>query len=288
MIWLVCTTDACHGISDEYRRLIASLRESVKTIDITLITLFQRPNAAAEQEIAGLPDFVTPMTSVERLSLSQARNRVLRRIATNDGYDDRSLVLFPDDDCWFTDAYLPKVSRMFAEDAQLQYWFCRYASTPALDPALFDATHPARASDVVRRCSSITLVIRASLIPKVGLFNEQLGVGAALNGGEDTDFAVRLYRTGGKGAACGHALIGHRDWNAANRARYFAGSATVLARNAWGSPGLAGEYLRKLASGLSLVAKRKLSLRDFGYGLRALPRPGGRPVAPSAILPLEV
>lgn len=288
MIWLVCTTDAREGISGEYRRLISSLQESSKKVELRLLTLFQRPDTAAERDIVNLPFFVQPMISHERLSLSQARNRILRVIAARDGFDDQSLVLFPDDDCWFTDTYLPTVGGLFAEDASLQYWFCRYASSPAEDPALFRATDPARASDVVRRCSSITLVIRASLLPQVGLFSEQLGVGAALNGGEDTDFAVRLYRAGGKGLACGHALIGHRDWNGTNRARYFAGSATVLARNAWGSPGLAGEYLRKLASGLSLIAKRKLSLRDFSHGLRALPWPGGRPTQPSAILPSEV
>ena len=121
----------------------------------------------------------------------------------------------------------------------------------------------------------------------IGVFDEGLGVGSALNGGEDTDFAVRLYRSGGKGQACGHALIGHRDWNPANRARYFAGSATVLARNAWASPGLAGEYLRKMISGVSLVARRKLTLRDLLLGFRALGRPGLRSDALSTSLSLK-
>jgi len=276
MIWLVCTTDSRDGVSEDYRRLVSSLQMVAGQVKLTLITLFQRPDAAAMRAIAALPGFVRPMTSDTRLSLSQARNRILRTIAAEEGFADGSLVLFPDDDCWFTETYLPMVAQMFVADPQLQYWFCRYGSSPAADPALFEATRRARASDVVRRCSSITIVIRGSLMARVGLFDEGLGVGTALNGGEDTDFAVRLYRSGGKGLACGHALIGHRDWNSANRARYFAGSATVLARNAWASPGLAGEYLRKLISGLSLVVRRKLPLRDFALGLRALGRPGVR------------
>lgn len=287
MIWLVCTTDSRDGVSEHYFRLVSSLQMVAGQVDFTLVTLFQRPDADAIRAIGGLPDFVRPLTSDMRMSLSQARNHILRMIAAVDGFTDASLVLFPDDDCWFTDAYLPMLGKMFARDAQLQYWFCRYGSSPAADPSLFGATRPARASDVVRRCSSITLVLRGSLMARVGLFDEGLGVGSALNGGEDTDFAVRLYRSGGKGLACVHALIGHRDWTPTNRARYFAGSATVLARNAWASPGLASEYGRKMISGLSLVAKRKLPLRDLARGLRALGRPGVRSAVLSTSLSLK-
>lgn len=287
MIWLVCTTDSHDGLSEHYRRLVSSLQVVAGQLDLTLFTLFQRPGAEAMPAIAGMPGFVRPVMSDTRLSLSQARNRILRAIAAEEGFTEDALILFPDDDCWFTDAYLPIVGQMFAQDPQLQYWFCRYGSSPAADPALFGATRPARASDVVRRSSSITLVIRGWRMARIGLFDEGLGVGSALNGGEDTDFAVRLYRSGGKGLACRHALIGHRDWNPANRARYFAGSATVLARNAWASPGLAGEYLRKMISGLSLVARGKLSLSDFALGLRALRWPGVRPGPLSPSLSLK-
>ena len=267
--------------------LVETLRVSSTRVDLKLITLFQRPNAAAEREIAALPHYVRPMITGERLSLSRARNVILTDIAKRGGFDSKSLVLFPDDDCWFTDVYLPIMDMMFAEDDDLQYWFCRYSSCPAADTALFARTRPARASDVVRRSSSITMVVRASLMEKLGPFSEELGVGTSLNGGEDTDFAVRLYRSGRKGAACNHALVGHRDWNAANRARYFAGSATVLARNAWSRPALGWEYVRKLASGASLVARRKLPLSDFGHGLTALPWPGTRPDAPAATFQQE-
>ncbi|MEJ8630449.1 glycosyltransferase family A protein [Sphingomonas sp. I4] len=270
-------------MSDDYRRLVSSLQMVAGQVDLTLITLFQRPDARAMRAIAALPGFVRPMTSDTRMSLSQARNRILRTIAAEEGFADGSLVLFPDDDCWFTDTYLPMVGQMFVTDPQLQYWFCRYGSSPAADQALFGATHRARASDVVRRSSSITLVIRGSLMARVGLFDEGLGVGTALNGGEDTDFAVRLYRSG----------AGAGLWSRADRASGLEpGQPGALLRRirdragtqCLGESGAGGRVCAQADLGLVAGRQAQVGAARLLLGLRALRRPGVR----SGVLPASL
>jgi hypothetical protein len=255
---------------DVRARMLQSLIQSqgaLREQRIRLRLLLQNCDSA---QLAGFaataPEFVHPVAVAGRVPLSIARNMLLRPLIAAGSIGADALVAFPDDDCWYPDGFLSQVVALFARDAALDFWFCRYASQPMRDS--FAAADPtgAHTGEIVRNASSNTIFLRGRVVTAIGEFDEALGIGTPLGGSEDVDYALRARRVARKTAYRDAALVGHRDKSASVRARYYTSSLIVLARHARNGAGR--EFLRKIAVGAYLMVRRELGIREFTKALR--------------------
>lgn len=259
------------GRVDVRHRMLQSLVESQHSLRGHEITLFLLLQNCTPGELAAFaasaPAFVRASAVAGQVPLSAARNLLLRPLLAGDGIDSDAVVAFPDDDCWYPEGFLDQAASLFARDAMLDFWFCRYASRPVRKA--FAAAKPTRAStgEIVRNSSSNTIFLRGRVVNSIGQFDEALGVGTPLGGSEDLDYALRAQRVARETAYCDAALVGHRDKSRSVRARYYASSLLVLARHA--REGVRGEYWRKIAVGMFLTLQLELKPRDFARALRS-------------------
>jgi hypothetical protein len=267
---LISTTDIKGGRGDVLERMLQSLVESERMLGehrMVLALLLQNCETETLPAIAGaLPPFVRPLATAGRVPLSTARNMLLRRLAADGAIAADALVAFPDDDCWYPAGFLVQVAALFARDGTLDFWFCRYASQPALASFGGAASATARTSEVVRNASSNTMFLRGRVVAAIGEFDEALGVGTPMGGSEDLDYALRACRVGRKIAYRDEALVGHRDKSPKFRSLYYVSGLVVLARHA--RYGAARAFLRKIAVGLYLILRHELALADFAAALR--------------------
>jgi len=235
---------------------------SLPSSSIHLSMLFQNCDVVDLPSIsAELPAFLHPIATPGRVSLSSARNIVLRRLTAAQGIGADSLVAFPDDDCWYPPGLLAQVAALFSRDPQLDFWFCRYASRPGQSTLIDAQPKVARMSEIVRNASSNTIFMRGRVVNAVGEFDEALGVGTPAGGSEDLDYVLRAWRAARKTAYCNQALVGHRDKFQELLARYYASGLLVLARHA--EFGASSEFYRKIAVGFYYALRLKLSPIEF-------------------------
>lgn len=272
---LFTTCDQGAGRATELLRLISSVHSAANLarMPIRHYILLQRAPGGAS---ATLREAAGPSASLlaigDRVSLSRARNLMLGRARRDGALAEALWVAFPDDDAWYPPSLLSEVNALFTARASLALVACRYGTQPAELTAgaglrVFEAAHGYH--ELIRAISSNTMMIRASVVDDVGGFDERLGLGARINGGEDLDYALRvLARPSGSALFSNDELVGHRDRMPWVRSRYFAGSLFALARAARSRPSLAGHVLRKLLVGISLVGLRELSMRELVTGAR--------------------
>jgi hypothetical protein len=168
-ILLISTTDLGAGRSDLRERMLASVVQAQRALpqdEIALAMLFQNCSSVHLATLAPtLPPVVAPLAIDRRISLSAARNLLLRQARVPlDG-----IVAFPDDDCWYPPGFLAEVVELFRREPMLDFWFCRYGAAPAPCPRLVDAPrHPATMARIVRNASSNTIFLRGSVVAAVG------------------------------------------------------------------------------------------------------------------------
>lgn len=247
-------------------RLIASLgRDDTSARTVRLHLLVQ--NSRADQRAASFPEFVRVSDIDASVSLSAARNHLLGGVQTSAPFEDDDVVGFPDDDAWYPPGLLDRVASVFASIPDLDFWFCRYASTPV--PVVMRHAPPDLAPgvrDVVRNASSNTIFVRGSLARSLR-FDETLGVGTATGSAEDTDYAVRACLAGRRTRFADAAFVGHHDKDLACRARYFPGEVLVIARHARRVPALRRELIRKVGVGAYLGLRGVLPFGVLGSSL---------------------
>jgi len=273
VVLLATTNAAAPGRAEQLRRLLVSIRPG-PALPVRMLLLVQ--NAAAADRLPPLPDWVTPLYRPEILSVSKARNVLLRETRRRHLAAPDDLVSFPDDDCWYTPGFLPALAGLFARTPSLGFWMCRYGSNPEAAAAM-DRGRAARYRDVVRNASANNTFFRGRVLDGIGEYDERLGNGAPYPGGEDTDMALRAFRRAAHSLFVDAALVGHRDKAWGHRVRYFPGDALALGLHALSSPAAAAEFTRKLAVGGYLVLKGDMPtagfLRCAGMVCRAALRP---------------
>jgi hypothetical protein len=270
-IFLVATTDRAINRGAEFERLLDSLDSQPIEVRRRMRLLVVMQNASYGQRYTTLPAFAETIDIEKKISLSRARNIGLRRLLHTGVLSSGALIAYPDDDCWYTPDYLSYVAGLFAADQQLGFWFCDFGSAPSPPPSGGSANRAAVARDVVRRAASITMVLRGAVAAKVGLFDEGLGVGTALPGGEDTDYALRSFLASPLTLMTEIPLVGHRDRMTTARAQYYRGTLVAIGKHASRHPGIAYEFLRKIAIGCVLVTRGELASRTF---IRAMGQAG--------------
>lgn len=270
------TTCDDRGPRDEVLiRLLDSLRRSSEQgADVHHYLLLQNcADPDASRIRLGLADEVRLISDSGQLSLSRARNILLDTFLGEAKADD--IVAFPDDDAWYPENFAVWMAQEFGQNPDLDFLFCRYASSPASAETAPPA-RPASVMEVLKFASSNTLFARASRIRAVGHYDEDLGVGAVHGGGEDTDYGLRLRRLSRVMWFVDAALVGHRDKFAGLRGRYYQGGLAAIARNASSDPAVLLQMVRKLMVGGYLVLKREHGLGDWLSATRAAVAPSPR------------
>jgi hypothetical protein len=269
---LFTTTDSAGGRSDELERMIRSVERAIATSGLRVIQYLLLQRHDAGRPLPELPDYIRATAIPERVSLSKARNLLLDQAHT-DGMFERSLmVAFPDDDAWYPAGNLEGILALFAGDSSLDLAICRYASSPSVLsdlPVDLRVARAVKAGRFVANASSNTLFIRAARAAQTGHFDEALGIGAPINGGEDLDYALRAYvGSAGKAVWIDAPLVGHRDRLKWVRGQYYAGSLYALSRSAAASRAVALQTARKVLVGFYLLLRRELAWSDFSRALR--------------------
>jgi hypothetical protein len=270
---LLTTADFASPRRDLLLRLFNSLVTNKQHLshDLRLFMLFQNASEANRAEIeAMIPPFTQIMLHPTRLSLSKARNAMLQPLLNEGAFSQDTILAFPDDDCFYTPDFWPLLVQAFQENPELDFWFCRYGEKPLPLPhsALPPSARQPQAFEVVRRCSSNTMIFRGCLAPAIGLFDENLGVGTPNKSSEDIDYALRGFGHARKSLFLDEKYVGHREAGAAPHATYYRGALMVIARYQQ-QFGLRREYIRKILIGMVYVLRRRLTFGQFLSDVKA-------------------
>ncbi len=263
----ICTVDLEQRLA-EFNRMLRSLPP-----EVTLVTVL-RGEAKLPPETAALLPANSHITTVEAASLSHARNVALDLIACL-GLEPLSVVAFPDDDCTWDPRTADAIQRAFSRsEASLvigryrpwdaDFELPRYPDVPgALTPRV-----------ILDRCASIVTFTRLGIALALR-FDEQLGVGAPLPSGEDTDFALRVLALGGPGLYEPDIVCFHR-YESAPDPRRRAVSGYIMARHLFRFPKLLIPLSRYLGRRVVVGPSRAHALGLVALGLRDAARPSLR------------
>jgi GT2 family glycosyltransferase len=174
----------------EVERMLASLAAQ-RHGDLRVLLVDQNE----DQRLAPIVERQHPFEIVRlraQRGLSRARNAALGEIGAE-------LVGFPDDDCIFGPDLLARVAERFVAEPDLDGLTGRAVDEDGLSSSSW-AERPARLTrnNLWNRAISFTIFLRASLVARIGGFDEQLGLGAATpwTSGEEIDFLVRALDAG--------------------------------------------------------------------------------------------
>lgn len=201
------------------------------------------------------------------ISLSAARNKLLRAAAQDTSFGSDTIVAFPDDDCWYTDELITFISSSFVHNQSQDFVFCRYDADPMhCSTVSKESFKPAIFSSVIRNASSNTIFIRGNVMSKIKEFDEKLGIGTQMGGSEDLDFAIKAFVLSTESFYIDAAVIGHRSKSNEYRGRYYRSSLFVIAK--YIRNGSIWEFFRKILVGLYLVFHNQLTLSSYVSALR--------------------
>jgi len=187
---------------DELGRLLASL--DAQTHRAFRVLLVDQNDDDRLEPVLGERQFEIVRLQVER-GLSHARNAALGQVQAD-------LVAFPDDDCTLAPDLLAQVARRFA--GRLDGLTGRAidetghsSESWAQGPALLTR------ENLWNRAISFTIFLRASLVARIGRFDEQLGLGAGSPwaSGEEIDYLVRALDAGARIEYDPDVVVTHRD-----------------------------------------------------------------------------
>ena len=260
----------------ELIRLFESIERSVREqrLSVKHYVLLQEVSALPEALATYQSEHRIFIFSPRRLSLSRARNLMIHRAMKDNSFATTRITAFPDDDAWYPANFMAAISTYFGIDVVPEIFTCRYGSQPVqIDPTRYDdlAAYLRVSTDqeFVRCASSNTLFLKSELALKVGYFDERLGIGARINGGEDLDYALRAYcLSGAKATISSLALVGHRDWSPTVRSQYYTGSLFAIARSGLNTLPLFFQLLRKVCVGVFFMLRKEMSLQQLIDSLR--------------------
>jgi|688.fasta_scaffold39742_5 hypothetical protein len=161
--------------------------ESVREADIQLHVLWRStPEINIKQK--NVIQYYSP-----DLSLSQARNYLVREVIQRGVIQSDDIVCFSDDDGLWTDSLEHKLKQEFSKGKK---WLlgCYIDPEKGRDRLRFPAHEifEINTSDILKIASSLGIFIRGDVFLESGPFDESLGVGAEIPSGEDVEYALRL------------------------------------------------------------------------------------------------
>lgn len=174
---------------DAIKSCLKSILEQTNN-DYEVIIVDQSDNTDTEQYIAGLNNKNIIYRHVDFKGLSRARNEALK-LATGNYF------CLMDDDAYYQKDYLEVARRYIAPDVILTgYIFDTIKENEFVKyRANFD-NKIVTLRMIMRLCPSAALVIPMELVHKVGMFDENFGVGSRFGSGEETDLLLRGIQAG--------------------------------------------------------------------------------------------
>lgn len=197
------------------------------------------------------------------------------------------IIGFPDDDCLYPAGVLQAAYRHLADDGALTF-----VSGPAVTGAgqlgsgrWAGRSGPVSMANIWTTVIAFNFFVRRAAALEAGGFDEELGIGARFGSAEETDFAIRLLRGGGKGHYDFGLRVLHPDKALTPRAverafDYGAGLGRVLRKHDVGLSTTLTFAVRPLGgAALSLLRRRTLAASYYWMTLRG--RVAGFLAAPS-------
>ena len=179
------------GRADELGRLLDSL-EAQDYPSLRVVVVDQNADLRAEDLLVGRPLELVHLRS--ETGLSRARNVALEQVRAD-------VLAFPDDDCVYPPGLLQRVAERFAHDKTLDGLTGRAADSSGRSARSWK-DDVARLTDdnLWNRAISFTIFLRRSVVDRVGIFDERLGLGSPepWGSGEEIDFLVRAIRQGSR------------------------------------------------------------------------------------------
>jgi Predicted glycosyltransferases len=176
----------------ELERLFESLREQTYR-DFEVIVVDQNPDDRLKELIQQFGSDMTIRWVKSTRGLSRARNVGLK-YATGD------VVAFPDDDCWYHNHTLRCVVNEFEDVAECDGVLGASVDETGRRTMIKGAKKPTwiSAKSALWTAVSYAMFFRRDAVDRVGGFDEALGVGAGTlwGAGEETDFVIRLIKSG--------------------------------------------------------------------------------------------
>lgn len=239
-------------------RLIDSIASSERPIDLVICHRILLQNGLNYRPCVEQDHYQILLDhAAGALSLSVARNQLLRSagLEQNQG----AILAFPDDDAWYPDGLILYLISKFVRSPQLDMWICQYGSQPLKPVPGLSAS--ANFTEMLRHASSNTIFLRAPLATRIGAFSETLGVGTAVPGGEDTEYALRAFAQARSVELMPLPCVGHRDADPTIRGRYYIGGLAALASNLRNIAPCRRALLRKLLVGIFYMICGRLTPR---------------------------
>lgn len=259
LILLLTTSTGTPARMQDLTRLFASLDAAAAALRAALpdwrvrhVLLLQNGATWAGAK----PDCTEILTHPGPLSLSAARNRLFAHLES--ALAKAAVVGFPDDDAWYTPGWLVALAGHYQGAAPPALLLTRYASTPEVDPGRA-AVRKLTPGLITYWAASPSMFVAGAAAARAARFDERLSVGpgAIWNGGEDTDFCLRVW-SGHGGVLVDAPCIGHRDRLPGMSLNYIVGNTFVLARHVKRHPSLWPKLLKKWAIFLALALAGKI------------------------------
>ena len=245
------------GRTVEVNRFVAAL-DGQSYRDFELVVIDQNP----DDRLSGILRPFTSRFPILHLrsatGLSRARNVGLKHVSGD-------IVAFPDDDCWYPQGLLAAAHEQLATADNCDGVIGRSVDEGGSASA-FQARAPAGLVDrysVWTQVISYTIFLRRAVVEKVGIFDEDLGVGAGtiFGSGEETDYIVRALSTGCRLLFSPDLYVHHPDPDTiidkkiVRRAySYGCGMGRVLAKHRYPIWFRANALIRPLAGGMLSIA----------------------------------
>ena len=186
---LILTTK---GRLAEVQRFLHSLIEQ-GDVDLELIVVDQNTDQRLDPILATARTSLPIIHLHSKSGLSHGRNVGLAS-ATGD------IISFPDDDCWYSPGLLARVTAKFRKYLAIDGLTGRSEDGQGGSSGGNFSRVQGRVnlSNVWKRGISYTIFLRSEVCEKVGLFDEELGVGThtKFGSGEETDYLIRTIKLG--------------------------------------------------------------------------------------------
>lgn len=208
---LVCTRNRPHGI----RLCIDSILAS-PLAEMELLVIDQSTDEATFERLAPIADPRLRLFRTPTKGLSRARN--IGILASR-----APLILFTDDDCIAEPSWVGEVLAEFRARPDVDAVYGRvkpYGPAPGpatICPTVIDDDQPRlverlRASTHEALGHGNNMAFRRACFLRHGLYQEWLGAGTPMKGGEDTDFTFRLLFRGARVCYTPRPLVYHDNW----------------------------------------------------------------------------
>jgi len=246
--------------------VILSISESRQACGIAMIESIASSEVQVHVLWRGLPNLEFQSKSnvhsyfLKEASLSRSRNFLISSALDLKLIGDSDVICFADDDGLWPEDLAQRILRSFSEP--IEWALGIYGpSVDEVDRKRFPPTNQDTQSieEILSRSSSLGLYVRGNLIKKAGRFDENLGLGAEIGVGEDTEYAVRLFHLATK-SPYDPILIQFHPYGSQNLSSRLTASIRLICY-------LAGKYslpkypvIRRI---LSLILRRKINLKTI-------------------------